>query len=259
MRDFPSLIRSAGRVALKLKKKARVLKRGKRLKAAADTYLAYKFAINPLISDLQKMMDFQSSTEQRMEELDRLYSKGGMRRRITIASDSTTSSGNLVLDSSLSIIISVAIETITRQRRWATLRWRPTSPRPWKNDKEKQELAQRLVFGLNAHTLTVTAWELLPWSWMIDWFSNTQDYLMAHNNTVPAHAESRCVMTQKETTASHTRNDSNIGFLGGNASYTRISKARSVGVSASLAAHFPLFTGSQLSILGALSVSKGHR
>lgn len=260
LKDFPSLIRQGGNLALKLKKRSKRLRRGKRLKEAADTYLAYKFAIAPMISDLQKLMNFQQSAQQRMDELDRLYSKGGLKRRVFISSDSgSTSQQNVAVESTLSAVVRCNIDTSTHMDRWCTLRWTPILGPGYSNDKEKEQLAQRLVLGLNAHSLVTTAWELLPWSWMIDWFSNCQDLIEGHNNTVPAIAIGRCTMTHYYTTISYRRSDNIDSLSGGSAMFTRESKYRVIGGGDTFEAHFPLFSGNQLSILGALSVSKLSR
>jgi len=260
LKDFPSLVRQGGRLALRLKDRSKKLRRRGRDKEAADAYLAYKFGIAPMISDVQKLMDFQGQTEKRMAELDRLYAKGGMRRRVEIFSaTSSTQQKNFAVESTLSSVVRCDVMTITTGRKWCTLRWQPTSPPQFKNDQEKQQVAQKLVFGLNAESLTLTAWNLLPWSWMIDWFSNCGDYIAAHNNAVPAQAVGRCTMTHLETSTSYRRSDSNSWIQGGNAVFTRTSKTRVIGGGNNLEASLPFLSGNQLSILGALAVSRGRR
>jgi len=260
MKDLPRLVKDAGNVALRVKKRSAILKKNKRLKEAADTYLAYKFAITPLISDVQNMVNWQNHAERRMEELDKLYSGKGMRRRINVWSDvRETQQGQVPVESGLSIVFTCRVRTVTEGRRWITLRWKPTSKRPFSNDKEKQSLANSLVFGLNAQSLTSTAWNLLPWSWMIDWFTNMGDYIASGNNAVPAQAVSRCVMTHTRTTATWTRDDNHFDFQGGGATFVRESKVRTIGVGASPDANFPLLSGNQLSILGALFAARQGR
>lgn len=259
LKDFPGLIRQAGNLALRIKGKSKNLRRRGRLKEAADAYLAYKFAINPLISDVQKLMDVQSHTQNRMDELDRLYSNGGMRRRITIASGGQPSRTNVVLDSALSAVIRADVDIFTSGQRWCTLRWLPIGRPSYSNDKEKQDLARSLVLGLNAQSLTSTAWNLLPWSWMVDWFSNVGDFIDANNNAVRTVCVGRCTMTHLETSAHYRRSDSVSWVTGGDAIFTRTSKTRVIGGGSALEASIPLLNGNQLSILGALGVSRGRR
>lgn len=260
LKDFPSLVRQGGRLALGLKKKGNRLRRRKKLKEAADAYLAYRFAINPLISDVKKLMNFQASVQNRMNELDRLYSKGGLRRRVEIWSSSgSTEQKNFAMESQLGAVVRCDINTETSYRRWCTLRWTPIGRSSYTNDQEKQDLAHRLVGGFTASGLVETAWELVPWSWMIDWFTNTQSFIQANNGSVPAFAGGRCTMTHSYTTTSFRRSDTISALTGGDGFYTRESKTRVIGGGGTLEASLPFLNGSQLSILGALSVSKLSR
>jgi hypothetical protein len=49
---------------------------------------------------------------------------------------------------------------------------------------EMRNFARRLSAGITNHGALETAWELTPWSWFIDWFSNVGDIVAATNNTV---------------------------------------------------------------------------
>lgn len=257
MKDFPRMIRQAGRLALGLKTLGRSLARKGLAKEAADAYLGYKFGIAPLISDLRKLLAFQDAVDKRVKELDRLYSKGGLRRRVNLFSKVESTSSTTIVDSSLGFLLSARVMTITSVKRWATVRWIPTSPPEFKTDSEKRQYARDLVFGLNAYSLGLTAWELLPWSWFADWFLNVQNLIEAHANTVPAKAVNCCVMTHTRTTTDYSRT-SHPAFSGGNATLLRETKRRALS-SASLNTGLPFLNGNQLSILGALFVSRGTR
>jgi hypothetical protein len=259
MKDFPMMIRQEGRLALNLKTLGRNLSRKGKIKEAADAYLGYKFGIAPLLSDLKKIISFQDAVDKRINELDRLYSKGGLRRRVNLWSDTKSSSSTTIIASEFggSLLLTARVTTITKVKRWGTVRWIPTSPPQFITDSEKKAYARRLVFGLNAFSLGLTAWELLPWSWLADWFLNVQNLLEAHNNTVPAKAVNCCIMTQSDTTSDISRT-SHPEYTGGNATLVRGNRVRSLQTAA-LNTSLPFLNGSQLSILGALSVSKGIR
>lgn len=259
MKDFPHTIRQLGQAAFTLKKLGRNLSRKGKAKEAAGYYLAWRFAIAPLISDLRKIITFQDSVQKRMDELDRLYSKGGLKRRVNLSSSTTSTSGSTTIASEMSLLLTCRTSTITTVKRWATVRWLPTTRPSFKTDAEKRRLARKLVFGLNIYSLGLTAWELLPWSWLADWFLNVQSLLEAHANTVPAMCVHRNLMTYWKTTVSYTRSDNfYVSFQGGDGTRKTETKLRSQP-SLSLNSSFPLLSGRQLSILGALSVSKGIR
>lgn len=258
-KDFINPIRLAGQVALKKKKLSKILRRKGRIKESADAYLSYKFAIEPTIRDLASLVGAQASISQRMDELDRLYSNGGLRRRVDVFSGTGVSDSSLAIESGLGIVFRNRIQTVTTARSWGTIRWKPVGTAAFKNDKEKAELAARLVLGMNAESLVATAWELFPWSFMIDWFSNVGDLITAANNTVPAEASSVNCMQHRMTTISWARSDSESDFGGGSALFTRETKRRDISLGSGLTLSLPFLNGGQLSILGALSASRLSR
>lgn len=258
-KDFINPIRLAGQVALKKKKLSKILRRKGRIKESADAYLSYKFAIEPTIRDLASLVNAQQSISQRMDELDRLASNGGLRRRVNVFFGVGSGNGDISIETGLGIVFKNRIMTMTTAQSWGTIRWKPVGSPAYKNDKEKAELAARLVLGMNAESLVATAWELFPWSFMIDWFSNVGDLIAAANNTVPVEASSVNCMQHRMTSSSWSRSDSEQDFGGGSALFTRETKRRDVSFGSGLTLSLPLLSGGQLSILGALSASRGSR
>jgi hypothetical protein len=57
-----------------------------------------------------------------------------------------------------------------------------------------KDWARNLTFGLNSHGALAAAWELTPWSWLADWFSNVGDVIAATNNSVPCTWSNLCYM-----------------------------------------------------------------
>jgi hypothetical protein len=49
---------------------------------------------------------------------------------------------------------------------------------------ELNQLAWKTTFGITSHEMLATAWELTPWSWLTDWFSNVGNVIAATNNSV---------------------------------------------------------------------------
>lgn len=258
-KDFINPIKLAGQVALKQKKLSKVLRRKRRIKESADAYLAYKFAIEPTIRDLASLVGVQQSISKRMDELSRLYSNGGLRRRVNVFQGVGSGGDNITVESGLGIVFKNRKFTMTSAASWGTIRWRPVLPAPWKSNEEKAELAAKLVLGMNAESLVATAWELFPWSFMIDWFSNVGDLIAGANNTVPVQASSVNCMQHRKTTVSWSRSDSEEDFSGASALFTRETKRRDVAFGSGLTLSLPFLNGGQLSILGALSASRASR
>jgi len=101
-------------------------------------------------------------------------------------------------------------------------------------------------------------WQLMPWSWLIDWFSNTGEFLDAHRNSVPAEPSLVNVMTTIRSVDKLVRIPGPLDnplISGGNATYTTTTKARGQS-GAVLTADIPHLSGRQLSILGALGLQR---
>jgi hypothetical protein len=79
---------------------------------------------------------------------------------------------------------------------WATAEWKldPDTDIPTMSDRDLLGYARRLCDGITTFGAAETAWELLPWSWLADWFSNTQNFIAAHNNSVPCSYGRLCYM-----------------------------------------------------------------
>jgi hypothetical protein len=60
------------------------------------------------------------------------------------------------------------------------------------SDEELYKLAVRLVYGLDISFASL--WEAMPWTWLIDWFSNVGDIINANRNTMPVSHEDSCLM-----------------------------------------------------------------
>lgn len=254
LKDLPGLIRSLGHIAL------RSLGRGSRrgrsiVHEAGHDYLTWQFGLKPLIHDVANLLDFQTAVDRRVGELQRLYSGKGLKRRIVLKTQVESSSTTVYPDTSLGATLKCQRQRITKLECWATVRWKPTSPPSFRTNRQRQALARSLVLGLNAQSLTSTAWELLPWSWLADWFFDVQSFIEAHNNAVPATPVSRCVMVHRSTTDTYSRTDSNSWVSGGGGTVTLESKSRYAG-GPTINTSLPFLNGGQLSILGALAATR---
>lgn len=112
-----------------------------------------------------------------------------------------------------------------------------------------------LGISLNPYNVASSAWEAIPWTWLIDWFANVGEFIQAHNNTVPAAPDGISIMLTRNTTKTFTRTGGATWLSGGGATVSHITKERNKG-SATLAASLPFLTGRQASILGSLAVTR---
>lgn len=256
LRDLPGMIRDIGKLKLLLGERQKL--RGP-LRESAAFYLSYQMGWRPLISDLQKLLEFQALVDKKMRELERLYNNGGLHRKVK--SDSwtqtvTSSQGPKALESGIDSNIMARSDTMTSIRRWATVRWIPASlPSTKLSNQELHKLARSLAFGTRIGTTTV--WDAIPWTWLVDWFANVGDFVKANDNRIPLSHSTPCVMTHVETKCSWTRVDT-VPVNGGNGTALRESKSRTLS-SGSLTASLPFLDRRQVSILGALAIQRSKR
>jgi hypothetical protein len=142
---------------------------------------------------------------------------------------------------------------------WITVRWVPDfgpTNRPPSSDEIRHK-AFRAVFGLEASLSTV--WEALPWSWLIDWFSDMGDYLQSQRNVVGFHPGQCFQMTHYEGWSSrwidsdHPTASPNL-TVDGPATLQVTRKVRTLANPASISASVPFLTGRQLGILASLAI-----
>jgi hypothetical protein len=214
--------------------------------------LKYQFGIAPLVSDAVKLVHFQSAVERRMKELAKLRNQG-LRRTVTLDQlEVEQTKAGLYLQTQGGVTLRADVKGIGKRTVKAHCRWSPASDFRDISDERMSKLARKAVLGLKADLST--AWEVVPWSWLIDWATNIGDILKANRNIIPATLESIRLMK-------HTQTDwhwPGKSFEGGYYSVsdvfvTRESKVR-YPVTIIPTAHFPFLTGNQMGILASLAV-----
>lgn len=254
LRDLPRLFKNHGDLlidkgfwkALKVSKRYKVRRPVSR---AADAYLNYTFGWDPLIGDIGKFLTFTSYVDKRVQELEKLFSRG-LKRRIDIASASVSSKlANETLQS-LGVTINVPLYHEASEEVSAFLRWFPKNILATPGNAEIRRLAWRATLGLTIDLKTM--WELMPWSWMIDYATTVGDYLAAHRNTVPARPGPVQVMRHKRAQITTERWSNSSGAFCTPWKAIRETKSRVVS-QPSLEAYLPFISGRQLSILGSIA------
>lgn len=230
-------------------------------KEVANKYLLAKFGWLPLFDDLRQLLDLQHEILKRNLELQRLYSGRGLGRRINL--DKQTFSG-----SSVETIAGIGSESFIKlhsdyfvqKEMWATIRWYPTKPPAYApGDMEWNSLARRLVLGLTIEGMLKGAWNVIPWTWLLGWFTNVGSYALANSNTVPASHGQACLMRKVSVfhspgfveTPGFTESSVEIKGL-----RYRTLRSRTVSSSVTPGFNMPYLDMSKLSVLGALFVQR---
>ena len=227
------------------------------IRKVARKNIEYQFGIAPLVGDLVKLLNFHDQTDRRVKEFKRLAGPRGLRKTYDYGSWTGTSGKEVIFQSDTASIRSWCSGTTTVGKR-AHIRWHASDDmQRYRSNSQLRALAQKAVLGMTFDAFT--AWQIMPWSWFMDWGFDVSSYLKASRNIVPARVGSCVVMTHTKTewtcpTFVHQT------MPGISMSSVRSIKERKMRQPASIApvAHFPFLSGNQMGILSSLYVLK-HR
>lgn len=267
LRDMPHLVKQGGDLYRTYFRSGATVRARSQLeaglRAAQDglgIYLSTQFGTGPIVSDLRKLMHFQEQFKRRCDELNRLYSGSGLKRRLKLG----TYTGQ---DDTTEAVVSGAGGTWYAQRTrvttcdvWGTIRWKPTGPitnlPAW--SPEIQHRARRALLGMGDQDLG-DAWDIFPWSWMVEWFTNMGDILHTNSNRIPAVSSDACIMRHTRSRFVWRRLD-HLEVRGGEGFTLRTTKHRSVDVPpAGPTFHLPMMDPWRLSIVGSLAATRHRR
>lgn len=235
LREIPGLLREEG---------------NKIIRGMAVGNLTYQFGIKPLVSDLQGLLNFSDEVAKRQRELEKL-AKGGLKRTRDLWSGSSTAgpiSGIVQSGDGPTIILDYY--KATQRKIWGHVVWYPDNPKMMKGDL--RAAARKAVLGLTVDFST--AWNAIPWSWLVDWCSNVGDILIANRNTVGASHGVVQLMTQTTTTSEAYPNLPPPKMTRGG--WKEISKQRRSVVNVPVDVQLPVLSLRQLSILGSIGVTR---
>jgi hypothetical protein len=184
---------------------------GSLLQKVAAGHLSWRWAVKPMLSDFQKMMKFQQLVYDRMRELRQLEKGKKLRKRCHLGKDEHDAGWGWIDYPFESTVVPVwgVDRTTYRMRMWGTVSYRldpswkfPSifsdssdgSKRHFSKFHRMEKYAEMLCAGVTSYETLATAWELLPWSWLVDWFFGIGEVIAACNNTVPVTWGSICVM-----------------------------------------------------------------
>jgi len=171
LRELPSLLRDAAGIAHGVVNRAR---------APAKANLMAQFGVLPILSDVVTLFDFAKRVDARETYLRELSAGDKRIKRKLLVENWGVIVPNLIpfssnADNQTSTNKCTVTADVTRTF-WYTMR---ASLLDVLSERDLQDLAPQLLLGMS----TVTAkqlWELVPWTWLIDWFSNTGSILAAY-------------------------------------------------------------------------------
>jgi hypothetical protein len=222
---------------------------------AGKINLMVQFGIMPMIGDIKKLIKFQESVDSRVKELKRLQERG-LRRTVKLGDYSASKIERDVFLNSQGGIIKGDIHTFTTVVVKGHVRWR-VSKNFYVSESDLQDLVIEILTNRSLDPYAI--YELMPWSWLIDYFVNLGDFVSLSRNVLDARYETPRIMKHTQT----YKTSRNVKFNGGDCKFIDIynhseTKLREI-VPAHLDAQIGFLSGNQLSILGSLAVSKGRR
>lgn len=232
-------------------------------KDIANQNLAAQFGWLPLIQDALDVFHLGKHIHTRLGELQRLKSAKGLKRRIRLGAWGGEFNRLNMTVSSVYVDAVADIRSLTTANRWGTIRWLPLYddlPTYIPNDRNTFLQAIATASGITPEGLTSGLWDVMPWTWLTDWFGNVGDYLMKYSNTVPAYPSEACIMTQTLTKSKvhlYTGYPDGVN-RGRDGSMTHETLKRYVG-SGSVHVHLPMISVKRLSVLGSLFIQRFKR
>lgn len=268
--QFPQLILDWGR--RRLSKNASTAAKASKLLAdyggdAGSLYLGYQFGWSPLMRDLASMLGILKAVKRNIEMLERLRSGRTIKRSLRLPPQKTVSDLGYVTLESSGTIIRALVTRVSQNVQWVSTRWEPLFPGMYQRMSDEDLLAKALreATGFTPGALLDTWWELLPWSWLIDWFGKVQGHLaLGTRNTYLVRCVSFCWMCTAQVHEYFAKLPMNEGLrYSGQDLLHRITKERvplaPTVVSPNDPSHpsLPVLSGGQMGILAALLAQAG--
>jgi hypothetical protein len=186
LKDIPSLVKGWGDGLLR---------------SAAKGNLSWRWAVKPMISDVRKLANFVSAANKRLAQLRKLRDGKTIRTRCNLGTSIVHSGPTRIQIHSEGAAIYAFRNVVSTYNKWGSAEWKllPDSNLPNLSDADLDRFNKRVALGITTHGALETAWELCPWSWFVDWFSNVGDMIAATNNTVGCTWGRICVMRTSES------------------------------------------------------------
>lgn len=256
LRELPSLVQMKFRNALQF---------------SGGSGLMYQFGVRPLVQEAVGLYNAQQSIQHRLKQLLRDNGRP-VRRALEVLPRSR--SGHTQYETLTYGAFAPVLSTYfyTRQpkqvitswfedRVWASARFKyflPEGPRDiaWKNRLLRE------LYGLRPRLSTI--YNLMPWSWLIDWFSNVGDVIDNCQVTVADRLAAPHFYVMRQRSGNCLTHCSG-GFrlksgqpveVSGVSLHQRVHKSRVQGSPFGFAVSEESLNGTQLAILGALGLSK---
>lgn len=234
------------------------------LRGIAKANILTRFAILPLISDIDTLLTFSEAVDKRAKEIERIYGPKGLRRSIDLWEGSRESTSPVRTINSSGIKFHSSIKKTSSLKIRGHIRWYAIFPiKP--ADQEIRQLAKDAILGFNSSAKRgfgldpYVFYELMPWSWLIDYFTNLGEVVKASKNLLSVtHSNPRIMRHYRTETSTVDIYDSpwygSKGPVSCSPMICTVEEKRRDSASVLLSAKSDLLTADQMSILGSLAI-----
>lgn len=230
----------------------------------ASGHLTWRWAVAPFVRDLRAMLEVQANMSKRMLDLQKLSNGGSIKRRVQLRQDAKRVRTARVLNSN-GIWIEGWTDDSYTEKVWGCISYSvPQGPKSLdslvlKDNAKLRSLAYRLSYGITTYEALATAWELMPWSWLIDWFTGLGTVINGLNNTLGLVGYNGCIMRHTECETTMTIDPTKSGTWAKPTSFYRTSYERkerflSIPLLPFAPSYLPLLTRKAGLILGSLYI-----
>lgn len=171
-------------------------------------FLSVNFGWESLRRDLKQASGLLDAVSSRVREFNSLKLRGGLRRRIDLdrfAVQTDAGPNYLIYSTLLSIYGSV--HTRSEYRIWGSVRWVPSYEGHFLNLEdpiplEKTSQILNVLLNLDPRSgQAATIWELIPFSWLVDYFTNLGELFEAQRGRLFVYPTHICLSEKITSTA----------------------------------------------------------
>jgi len=254
IKELPKMLYDSGVGVITGLEKDLLHKRRKR--PSGDSSVSFNFGWNQLYRDVALLFDFTEHVEERITQLNALYSGRGLRRTRTVWTEQVDDIVQPISLQSQGASVSGIRTTRTSYKKWVSTRWKPANElTPTPSSDEIIQNARYLVHGWKLAPIDI--WNALPWSWLIDYFSNFGDVLAANRNSNEFRLVSCCIMRKTET-RSDVKPISYPSGMTVTPGYSILADKRRVLGSVGISAYVPFLSAQRLLNLLSIANNYGH-
>jgi hypothetical protein len=196
LKDLPGMLRDLGRV----------VSRQLRPSDVPGGYVALKFGWQPLISDLYKLLTLGEELEAQKARIESMAKRGTASGRLSSV-NAVVNGPNSSLTLNNKEYTFVYPYTKAKQQVWFSAILEPDFSAPyWAETRWDQT---RRVLGLNLSLATI--WNAIPWSWLVDYFTDIGAYLDSTRGILPFSLESITIMVSDDIETKYKVDTSTLG------------------------------------------------